>query len=233
MRLNSTLALSLLLLSLMLGAGFVSAAAGFALGRQALKGVRQPEARPTKKPLGHRPGINDSETPILLKESEIVATVLKRMQQGTAAGESFTKPKAEESVAAQPSPQSSPSPSPSPTPTVASFPLVSEDKDVRLEILGARRQGGSLLLDVSLQNESAQPIRFLYSFLDVSDNNGRPLSAIAEGLPGELPPRSDAFKGTVRIPTALLEDAQSISLMLTNYPDQALSLKVEGIPLNP
>lgn len=231
MRLNSTLALSLLLLSLMLGAGFVSAAAGFALGRQALKGVRQPEARPTKKPLGHRPGINDSETPILLKESDILATVLKRTRQGTASGDSLTKPKAEESVAAQPSPQSSPSPSP--TPDAASFPFISQDKDVKLEILGARRQGGSLLLDVSLQNESAQPIRFLYSFLDVSDNNGRPLSAIAEGLPGELPPRSDAFKGTVRIPTALLEDAQSISLMLTNYPDQALSLKVEGIPLNP
>ncbi len=213
----------------MLGAGFVSAAAGFALGRQALKGVRQPEARPTKKPLGHRPGINDSETPILLKESDILATVLKRTRQGTASSDSFTKPKAEESVAAQPSPQSSPSP----TPDAASFPFISQDKDVKLEILGARRQGGSLLLDVSLQNESAQPIRFLYSFLDVSDNNGRPLSAIAEGLPGELPPRSDAFKGTVRIPTALLEDAQSISLMLTNYPEQALSLKVEGIPLNP
>ncbi len=215
----------------MLGAGFVSAAAGFALGRQALKGVRQPEARPTKKPLGHRPGVNDSETPILLKESDILATVLKRTQQGTASGDSFTKPKAEAPVAAQPSPQSGPSPSS--TPAAASFPFVSQDKDVKLEVLGARRQGGSLVLDVSLQNESAQPIRFLYSFLDVSDNNGRPLSAIAEGLPGELPPRSDAFKGTVRIPTALLEDAQSVSLMLTNYPDQVLSLKVEGIPLNP
>jgi len=213
----------------MFGAGFVSAAAGFALGRQALKGVRQPEARPTKKPLGHRPGLNDSETPILLKESDILATVLKRTQQGGAAGDSFTQPPASP-VAAQPSPPASPSPT---APPSASFPFVSQDKEVKLAVLGARRQGGSLLLDVSLQNESAQPIRFLYSFLDVSDNNGRPLSAIAEGLPGELPPRSDAFKGTVRIPSALLEDAQSVSLMLTNYPDQELSLKVSDIPLNP
>lgn len=213
----------------MFGAGFVSAAAGFALGRQALKGVRQPEARPTKKPLGHRPGINDSETPILLKEADILAAVLKRTQQGRAPADSFTKPPTTEPAAADPSP----TPSPSPKIASATFPLVSQDKEVKLEVLGARRQGGSLLLDVSLQNESAQPMRFLYSFLDVSDNNGRPLSAIAEGLPGELPPRSDAFKGTVRIPSALLEDAQSVSLMLTNYPNQDLQLKITDIPLNP
>lgn len=218
----------------MFGAGFVSAAAGFALGRQALKGVRQPEARPTKKPLGHRPGVNDSETPILLKEADILATVLKRTQQGRAPADSFTKPPATDTAAAQPSPAASPAASPSPAVSPAgTFPFISQDKEVKLEVLGSRRQGGSLLLDVSLQNDSAQPIRFLYSFLDVSDNNGRPLSAIAEGLPGELPPRSDAFKGTVRIPTALLDDAQSVSLMLTNYPDQELQLKVADIPLNP
>jgi len=47
MRVNSTVALTLILLVLMVGAGVVSAAWGYAMGREALKGVTQPDVRPT------------------------------------------------------------------------------------------------------------------------------------------------------------------------------------------
>ncbi len=49
------------------------------------------------------------------------------------------------------------------------------------------------------------------------------LSAITEGLPGELPSNGREFSGKVRIPTALLEDAKNISLTLTDY--QKLQLR--------
>jgi hypothetical protein len=67
--------------------------------------------------------------------------------------------------------------------------------------------------------------------LNVTDDQGRALSAITEGLPGELPPTGEAFSGTVSIPTALLEDAKKLSMTLTDYPDQKLQLKMSEIPV--
>lgn len=46
MKVNPTVALTLLLLALMGGAGVISAAWGYALGREALKGITQPDVRP-------------------------------------------------------------------------------------------------------------------------------------------------------------------------------------------
>ena len=46
MRLNSTVVLTLVLLVLMVGAGLTSATWGYKLGREALKGITQPDARP-------------------------------------------------------------------------------------------------------------------------------------------------------------------------------------------
>jgi hypothetical protein len=46
MRINSTVALTLLLLVLMVGAGIISALYGYSLGREALTGVKQPDVRP-------------------------------------------------------------------------------------------------------------------------------------------------------------------------------------------
>ena len=60
---------------------------------------------------------------------------------------------------------------------------------------------------------------------------GRALSAITEGLPGELPPDGQEYNGTVSIPSALIENAQKLSLTLTDYPDQRLQLKMSEIPV--
>lgn len=100
-----------------------------------------------------------------------------------------------------------------------------------LEVRSASQQGGSLLLNVSMKNEGSSAVRFLYSFLNITDDQGRALSAITEGLPGELPANGEEFSGTVSIPTALLENSQKISLTLTDYPDQKLQLKMSDIPV--
>ncbi len=95
----------------------------------------------------------------------------------------------------------------------------------------ARYSGGDLLLRVKMQNKGADSVRFLYSFLDVTDDKGRTLSASTEGLPAELPANGPTFSGTVSIPTALLDDVNKVSLALTDYPAQQLKLEVSNIPV--
>ncbi|MEY3297609.1 MAG: hypothetical protein RLZZ597_869 [Cyanobacteriota bacterium] len=80
---NPAVAFTLILLSLMLGAGVVSASWGFTLGRQALTGVRQPEARPT----GGTPVAGEAVNPgqgevVFANEAEILEQVKSRMNGG-------------------------------------------------------------------------------------------------------------------------------------------------------
>lgn len=87
------------------------------------------------------------------------------------------------------------------------------------------------MIDVSLKNDSDRSVQFLYSFLNVTDERGRALSATTEGLPGELPANQQKSSGTIKISTALLDDAEKLSLTLTDYPDQRLQLQISGIPV--
>lgn len=225
MKLNPTVALTLILLALMLGAGFVSAMWGFTVGHEALKGVTQPDVRPTNK-LGNGKRINPGQNGVaLLPEEKILANVKSQM---SSTGKEEKKEDENTESKSEPTPSEKPSEEPS---SRIVLPLISQDQGVSLEVSSARQQGGSLLLSVSLKNEGNAPVRFLYSFLNVTDDQGRALSATTEGLPGELPANGESFPGTVSIPTALLEDAKKLSLTLTDYPDQKLQLKMSEIPV--
>jgi hypothetical protein len=80
---NSAVALTLILLSLMIGAGVVSASWGFTLGREALTGVRQPDARPTSgTPVSQQPNLGHHGDLVLAKEAEILEKVKTRMNGG-------------------------------------------------------------------------------------------------------------------------------------------------------
>ncbi|MBW4418147.1 MAG: hypothetical protein KME13_02835 [Myxacorys californica WJT36-NPBG1] len=218
-RINSTVALTFVLLALMFGAGIVSSAWGFAIGREALKGITQPDSRPTNKV--NRKNPNGREQLTFLKEDDILATVKSRIG-GT------SKPPA------SPSPSSSPQ---SKTETsknnqvAATLPLLARDKDVALEITGIQQQKDSVTLDVAMKNDSNQAIRFLYSALNVTDDRGRAITVDTTGLPSEMPAKSDRYTGTVNISAALLANAQKLSLQLTDYPDQKLQLKLSEIPV--
>ena len=77
---NSAVALTLILLSLMIGAGVVSASWGFTLGREALTGVRQPEARPTSgTPASQQANPGHHGDLVLAKEADILEEVKARM----------------------------------------------------------------------------------------------------------------------------------------------------------
>jgi hypothetical protein len=237
MKFNSTVALTLILLAMMLGAGFVSAMWGFTLGHEALKGVTQPDIRPTKKLAETQQVSLGKEGVKILREEDILVNINDYIKGKGKDAKSDSDEKKETPAPTRPEQK----PTPEPSATSASLtttnanlklPVKSQDRGVTLEVNSTSQSGGSLLLNVSLKNNGTTPVRFLYSFLNVTDDQGRALSAITEGLPGELPANGEAFSGTVSIPTALLEDAKKLSLTLTDYPDQKLQLKMSEIPVS-
>jgi hypothetical protein len=222
MKVNSTVVLTLLLLLLMLGSGLVSSMLGFAIGHAALKGVTQPDIRPTNKLAGNKKIALGKEKLVILPEEDILAAV-KAERIGKNKASKVDKPKAE-TTSQKSSAQSN-------SDSQAGFPIKSESQGVTLQVLSARQQPGSLLLNVSLKNQGNSSVRFLYSFLNVTDDQGNTLSATTDGLPGDLPANGQEFTGTVTIPNALLDDSKKLSLKLTDYPDQKLQLQMSNIPV--
>lgn len=230
MKLNSTVLLTLILLTLMLGAGSVSAFWGFTLGSSALKGVTTPDGRPTSKFTTSKSSNSQAGSLVLLREEEILKIVKARIEGKTKAAKSEKLDEDEEETNNQQKPQEKPSEVAEEKPQKG-FPVTAENKGVTFAVQSARYSGGDLLLRVKMQNKGADSVRFLYSFLDVTDDKGRTLSASTEGLPAELPANGPTFSGTVSIPTALLDDVSKISLSLTDYPAQELKLEVLNIPV--
>lgn len=224
MGLNSTVVLTVVLLTMMFGAGFTSSVWGYGLGRSALKEITQPDVRPSnlnnkKKNAARTEGLT------FLKEQDIVATVKKRMEGKDAeVAKDSKKPQATQAASSKPKPTET-------AKTKSVFPIVSRDGGVSLEVVNATREGNSLILSVNLKNEGQQSVRFLYSFLNVTDDKGRALSASVEELPGQLSPNSKVYEGTVTIPTALVENSKELTLSLTDYPDQKLQLQMSGVPV--
>lgn len=227
MKLNYTVALTLILLTLMAGAGYISGMLGFAVGHEALKGVNQPDARPSTK-IKNRKVASPQQggAALLLKEEDILTNVKARIEgKGKNVKPEKPQPKNKElskEAPAKKTPVAADVPQPG-------FPLTTQNQGVTLNVLSARYSGGALLLKVNFKNEGDKTVRFLYSFLDVTDDQGRALSANTEGLPTQLPADGKTFSGTISIPTALLDDVNKLSITLTDYPDQQLRLQVSDI----
>lgn len=83
MKVNPTVALTLILLSLMLSAGMTSAIWGYKLGRESLKGVTQPNTRPINNADGSPEQHHRGEL-TLLKEADILANVKAQVEGGGA-----------------------------------------------------------------------------------------------------------------------------------------------------
>lgn len=227
MKLNSTVLLTLILLTLMLGAGSVSAFWGFTLGSSALKGVTAPDGRPTTKFASNKASSAQHGAVTLLREEEILKIVKSRIE-GKSKAAKAQKSDDDEETSNKPKPEQKPKEDEKPQ---AGFPISAESEKVTISVQSARYSGGDLLLRVKMQNKGTDSVRFLYSFLDVTDDKGRTLSASTEGLPAELPGNGPTFSGTVSIPTPLLDDVKRISLALTDYPNQKLKLEVPNIPV--
>jgi hypothetical protein len=226
---NSPAMLALMLLAMMLGSGTVSGLVGYKMGSEALKGVGQPDTNPTKKKI-----VENQETSsktqefVPIDEKTILTQVYDRINGKSEKSKVSAQKKEENRAGLEQSTQKTESSQNSPK--KVSLPLKTEDGSVTLEVVKASQQGGSLVLDVNLSNRGTDTVRFLYSFLEIKDNQGRPLSAIVEGLPGELPANKETFSGSVKIPLELIDEGQQLSLNLTDYPDQKLKLNIANIP---
>lgn len=228
MKLNSTVVLTLVLLILMLGAGYGSAILGFTVGLEALKGVNQPDARPTNKIKLRKQKSGQQGAVVMLKEQDILTNVRARIE-GKGKKVKPEKPSLENQNSTN---QTSSQKQMAMEIFQPGFPLINKKQGVTLEVLSARFSGGALQMKVNFKNEGDKTVRFLSSFLDVTDERGRALSANTQGLPWELPPNGKIFSGTVSISTALLDDVKKLSMTLTDYPEQRLRLQMLDIPVN-
>lgn len=211
MKINSTIGLTLLLLTAMITAGIFSAIGGMSVGREALKGITQPDTRPTNK-LANRQGEDGAKKqPTFLKEDKILASVKARVGGKAPAPKAAASPKAE--------------------PVATKFPITTENSGVILDVKSAQTQGDNFVLSLNLTNQSGAPVRFLYTFLEIKDDQGQILSVNTDGLPAEVPPDEVSYAGTVRIPIAALNKAKTLSLALSDYPDQQIQLKLSNIPV--
>ncbi|MEO0967762.1 MAG: hypothetical protein AAFX80_05310 [Cyanobacteria bacterium J06639_18] len=230
MRINSTVLLTLILLSMMLGAGSVSAFWGFTIGSSALKGVSAPDGRPISKFPNSKTGYSQDGGVNFLKEEEILKIVKARVQ-GKAKTTKARKLLDEEDIESNKEAETQKTEQTTPEKPQKGFPVAAESEGVTLSVLSSRYSGGDLILKVRMQNKGDDSVRFLYSFLDVTDDRGRTLSASTQGLPSELTANGPTHDGTINIPTPLLDNVKKISLALTDYPAQKLRLEVSNIPV--
>jgi hypothetical protein len=230
MKINTTVLLTLILLTLMLGAGSASGFLGFTLGSMALKGVTTPDGRPVTKFNSSKNNNPQLGSEAFLKEDDILKAVKSRINDKNQANKPEKSEEEEEIKTKKPQTQEKP-PEVAEAAPQPGFPITAESEGVTMSVQSVRYSGGDLLLRVNMQNKGADSVRFLYSFLDITDDKRRTLSAITEGLPAELPAKGSAFKGTISIPTALLDDVKQISLSLTDYPAQKLKLQLSDIPV--
>ncbi|MEY3404481.1 MAG: hypothetical protein AN487_13565 [Anabaena sp. CRKS33] len=229
MQINTTVLLTLILLTLMLGASSASGFLGFKLGSDALKGVTTPDGRPVNKFNSSKSNNPQQGTESFLKEEDILKAVKSRINSKKQ-GNKPEKSAEEEIKTDKPQKQEKPKQVVEET-LQPGFPVSAESEGVTMSVQSVRYSGGDLLLRVNMQNKGTDSVRFLYSFLDITDDKGRTLSAITEGLPAELPAKGAEVKGTISIPTALLDDVKQISLSLTDYPAQRLKLQLSDIPV--
>ncbi|MGB2926066.1 MAG: hypothetical protein WBB82_12250, partial [Limnothrix sp.] len=111
------------------------------------------------------------------------------------------------------------------------FPLVNEVEEMALEVTDARLLGNYWVMDISLQNKGRESVRFLYDFVELKDQDSRLLSAQTEGLPGEVPANNQRYEGTIRVPAVILEESETVSLYLSDYPTQEIKLEILDIPV--
>jgi hypothetical protein len=223
MKLNSTVTFTFALLFLMLGAGLASAFSGFSIGRDALKGITQPDSRPQKTRAKSANSGEAKDGMTLMKEDDIIKSMKERIAS-TAKGGGRTDKSSDDK------PTDQEKPTPEATPSVK-LPLSNNVEGVTLEVLSSRREGDATLLDMTIKNASPKTVQFRYTFLTVTDDQGRIVAAETIGLPSEVPSNNETFSGSVKLPTASLKDAKSVTIQMSDYPEQKLQFRLADIPI--
>mgnify|MGYP001039796599 CR=1 FL=1 len=246
MKLDPTLALVMTLLTLMVGATSASALWGYKLGRKALSGITQPDLHPNQVSAsgtgteltsfsGAASKENESGDIVLLPEADLIANAQARISGQPVAVRPVSETIASNTNADNQLEADEVVTSESDISFVNyqnNFPLIAQDGEVLMSVNSVDKRGDLLRVNVSLQNTGDAPVEFLYSLMDVSDNQGSALSVSTDSLPQTIPANGEAFNGTVLIPSILLDRAETISIRLANYPEQDVELAISDIPIN-
>jgi hypothetical protein len=223
MKFNSTVVYTFVLLFLMIGAGVASAVSGFSMGREALKGITQPDSRPNKGK-ANKTGVVSKEDLQLLKEDDIVKSMKERIDSSAKNGAKAPEKPEKTEKAPEKKPKDEKA-------AKVELPVTAENEGVAMEVLSRRQEGDSTLFEVAMKNSSDRPVSFRYSFMNITDNRGQMVNAEAVGLPEALPAKSEKFSGSVKIPTGSLEKVENVTLQLSDYPEQKIQLRLTDIPV--
>lgn len=215
-------------LNLLLGVfvlGLLSALGGYFFGHQSLRGVTQPDMNPFVEgasPQGKYP----RQGTFLLKESAILTQVERETKGIAKAGEakkSSPSPSAQSKTEkGKPSPKAE-------AKQAKSLPIAVKSQGVYFNVRSLEATDGGIALDVEMRNDGAQSVQFLYDFLDISDDQSQFLSSEVKGLPTNFPPKSEAFRGVIKVSGVSQTQTKWIAIELSDYPDQKVELKIPKI----
>lgn len=222
---DPSIRLTIFLLVGVLGLGLLSALVGYLFGHQSLKGVTQPDMNPFVNGSSGQ-GQYPRQGTYLLKESDI----LSKLERETKGNSKSSDPK----KTAQPDSKKKDgdaTASPSPNTEQASLPMSLKVQGMHLEIKSLTVDGNAIVLDVTMRNEGAQDVQFLYDFLDISDDQSQFLTAEVKGLPAKFPAKSEMFNGAIKVLGVTPKSSKWISVTLADYPDQKIEFKIPKLVL--
>lgn len=207
----------------MLIVGSICGAVGYVFARQSLKGITQPATNPFLKEsddLDRRP----RQGADFLNEKDLIAKVKSQTNGANIAKEKqkiapkAKKPKSSDTKKDQ---KSQPK----------SLPIKVNNQGMNFEVKSLAREDDTLILNVALQNSSDDTIQFVYTFLDITDDQGQALFSEIRGLPTEFKPKGEIFFGTIKILDVPPETVEKVSISLNDYPDQNVKLDIQNIPV--
>ena len=223
---DRTLLLTSILLFFMLAAGILSGAIGFISGHEALRGVTQPDIRPTNTKGGNAQNLKTKGLE-LLKEQELIANVKKQIgtedpKQDAQLAKDAKKQAQEFENAVRNDPKAG-------IPAVT-LPIVREDQGIEIAIKSIDTKSANVKYVVTLVNRGSQAVNFGQSTVTAINDKSQPVNATTSGMPSSLLANGKEAKLIVSIPKNALDKVKTVSLQLTDI-DKKLQLEVSGLPV--
>jgi hypothetical protein len=237
LRADRSLALTSLFLILMLGGGIASAIVGYSMGHTALRGVTQPDVRPSSRPADTR-GVNSATKGLqLVNEREAIARAQKAAGNDPESRARRDKEKPDSNPADKDKDKNKPQASQSsPTPSASELalpevrlPLVRNDQGIEMVVKQVKLVGSNIQIELTLKNQGSQAVIFEPGVLTVTDSSGQSIPLEVKGLTPNLAANGKPITVMATMPrSALGADAKTIALQLT---DQERKLLLDALDL--
>jgi hypothetical protein len=204
---DRALLLTSILLILMLGAGLFSGIVGFTLGHAALKGVTQPDIRPSNKPVDRQNtktrGLEVLPEKQLITEAQDVMGIDNKKEPD--------KFKADDSPALV-------------------FPIEGKDQGIILNVKSAKPEGNNINIEVTIRNQGSQPVKFNAGVLTITGEKEQSIAASTVGLPQSLAANGKDVAVKVFIAKPALGAMRTVTFRLTDL-ERKLQIEVPDIPV--